>query len=294
MMAETLRIHLWVLPRWFAVPVSTGAVVLGGVVSGAPPFYLAMAALIGALLMGWSHAMNSWIDYELTGFDKGDETERSHKKPYTGGQNLIAEGLCPKKVLGNGLVWLGLALALTVFMAFKVSPWILLPVLLTIPMTFAYSYGKKFWMPEIVLGLGFGPIAAMLGAAGSPNPMMMNAFLVGIPIGILFGFGAEVYDQWYDADANWDRGLRNIGAVVWHKGFPVLLVVGAFVAVTFIAQATLINNGYLTSGTGITSFALLGFVPAILLRDARKPVVIMGALAGVFIYSILLPLGQVL
>lgn len=293
-MNEALRVHLWVLPRWFAVPVSTGAIVLGGVVSGAEPFYLAAAALIGALLMAWSHAMNSWIDYVLTGFDKGAEVERSHEKPYTGGQSLIAEGLRPKEVLANGIGWLVLALALTIFMAFRVTPWILLPVLLTVPMTFAYSYGKKLWLPEIVLGLGFGPIAAMLGAAASPNPAILHAFLAAIPIGILFGYAAEVYDQWYDADANWERGLRNIGAWAWKKGVPVILVVGAFVAVAFLAQATLINNGYLVAGTGITSIALIGFIPAIFLRDAKRPIVIMGALSGVFIYSILLPLGQIL
>ena len=293
-MTEALRVHLWVLPRWFAVPVSTGAIVLGGAVSGAEPFYLGVVALIGALLMAWSHAMNSWIDYVLTGFDRGTETERSHEKPYTGGQSLIAKGLCHKKVLANGLVWLGLALALTVVMAFMVSPWIILPVLLTIPMTFAYSYGKKLWMPEIVLGLGFGPIAGMLGAAASPNPALMHAFLAAIPIGILFGFGAEIYDQWYDADANWDRGLRNIGAYVWNKGIPVLLVVAVFVAVAFVAQATLINNGYLVSGTGITSLALLGFAPALVVRKPRNRIVIAGALGGVFTFSILLPLGQIL
>lgn len=293
-MNEALRVHLWVLPRWFAVPVSTGAIVLGGVVSGAEPFYLGAVALIGALLMAWSHSMNSWIDYVLTGFDKGAEAERSHEKPYTGGQSLIARGLRPKEVLANGIGWLVLALALTIFMAFRVTPWILLPVLLTVPMTFAYSYGKKLWLPEIVLGLGFGPIAAMLGAAASPNPAILHAFLAAIPIGILFGYAAEVYDQWYDADANWERGLRNIGAWAWKKGVPVILVVGAFVAVAFLAQATLINNGYLVAGTGITSIALIGFIPAIFFRDAKRPIVIMGALSGVFIYSILLPLGQIL
>ena len=244
--------------------------------------------------MAWSHTMNSWIDYVLTGFDKGTEAERSHTKPYTGGQNLIAEGLCPKKVFANGLFWLSLALILTAGMAIWVTPWILLPVLLTVPMTFAYSYGKKYWAPEIVLALGFGPVAAMLGAAASPNPALLHSFLAAVPIGILFGFAAEVYDQWYDADANWDRGLRNIGAWCWSKGLPVLLVVGLFVAITYIAQATLINNGYLVAGTGITSLALLGFIPALILRDAKKKIVIMGALAGVFIYSILLPVGQLL
>lgn len=56
-------IHLWILPRWFGVPISTAAVVLGGTISGASAYQILIATIIGALLMAWGHTMNSWIDY---------------------------------------------------------------------------------------------------------------------------------------------------------------------------------------------------------------------------------------
>ncbi len=235
-----LRVQLWVLPRWFALPVAIAAVILGGVVSGASPFELAVSSGIAGLLMAFAHTMNSILDYHVTGFDKGGEDERSLPKPYTAGQNLIANGYKTRYIVSNAGVWLVLALALT---AFAVAEWgsiVWMPVLLSLPLTVAYSLGKKYFLCETVLGLGFGPFAAMLGSAISPNPNMVEAFLVGIPIGIIFGFGAEAYDQWYDAEANWDRGLRNIGALAWRHDKSIGAIVLFFTSLGLFAQITLI------------------------------------------------------
>ncbi|GAI37162.1 unnamed protein product, partial [marine sediment metagenome] len=54
----------------------------------------------------------------------------------------------------------------------------------------------------------------MLGMASQPEPDFLLAFLAGIPILILFGYGAETMDQYTDASVNWMRGLRNFGALV--------------------------------------------------------------------------------
>ena len=285
---KNLVIYFWHLPRWFGLPVSTCAVVLGGLVSGATASQLAIAAGIGALLMAYAHTFNTFNDYVLTGFDKGDV--RSRQKPYTSGQSLIALGLIrPGRVFWTGVLYLVLALGLVFALGENQIKWI--PVLLTIPMTFAYSYGKKFYTCELVLALGFGPFAAMLGSAFSDHPDMWNSFLVGLPIGIIFGFGAEVYDQYFDADQNWDKGLRNIGALTWFYKLDVTGVVETFVILAYVVQVGLVYAGYLSSWTLLTILAL----PAILaLRLVPRwgSLGILVGLFGVFAYCVLMVGGQ--
>lgn len=266
---------------------------MGGAVAGTSILNLALVALVGALLMAWSHTMNTWNDWVLTGFDKGEESDRSHKKPYSAGQNVIAEGVSPTDVYLNGLAWLTGALALTVYLAGEVGPLIWLPVGLTIPMTFAYSYGKKYYLCELVLGLGFGPFAAMLGASVSDNPVLWKAFLVGIPIGIMFGFAAEAYDQWFDADANWDKGLRNIGAWTWRLGRSITAVVALLAAVAYASVLGLRLAGLLSEWAILSAIAFPGLI-FMTFAEARSKPAIMAGLGAIFLFCILLAVGEVI
>lgn len=287
--SNALLVHAWVLPRWFGLPVALAAVALGGVMSGASAFDLFLSCLIAALLMAWAHSSNAWIDYVVTGFDRGTPAERSEKKPYTSGQNVIEEGTSTWAVAANALFWLALALLITALASTKYGPTVWLPVLLTAPLTFAYSLGKKYWLCETVLFFGFGPLAGMLGAAVSQDPQMLQAALATIPIGLIFGFAAEAYDQWYDAEHNWDRGLRNLGALAWKRGWDIQQVVGGLFIGTIAVHGILVLTGVLPSIT------LVGLLPAFfagnMIRDGglaqKHRGTVLGVMALMFAYCAL-------
>lgn len=296
MLAE-MRTHLWVLPRWFPLPVSTSAVVLGGVLAGANWFQLLIAAVIGAFLMAWSHTMNSWNDYYLTGFDRGGEGERSFRKPYTAGQNTIAEGYDGRKVAVNGAAFLWVGLGCAVFASFIFGTWLPIAVAAaTSPLTFAYSYGKKYWLPETVLFVGFGPMAGLLGAsmATSDPSLLLDAALATIPIGIMFGFAGEIFDQWWDAEPNWDRGLRSIGAAAWRYFVPVSAPVFTFATLGVVAHVFLIQGGVLSGGWWwLYAIALLSLA-ALAHAQERRTWAVMALLGGLSLYCILIPVVELL
>ncbi len=296
MLAREVYTHLWVLPRWFALPVSTAAVVLGGVISGASVIQLVIVSIIAAALLAWSHTMNSWNDFFITDFDKGTVGERSHTKPYTAGQNLLAEGYSQGKILANAFAFLAIALGLTGYslISMGVAPLILVPVLLTIPVTFAYSYGKKYWLPETVLLISVGPIAGLMGASIADIPNIIPAMLATIPIGILFGFAGETFDQWWDADANWDKGLRNIGAWVWHKNAKIETPILVFMFLTEILHLALIVFGVLSLRGW---WALIPVVVAAFFLGGevqRKTVQVMALLGLMSLYAVLTVVGEVI
>ena len=215
------------LPRWFGLPGVVASVALGGVLAGQPPGIIALACLAGALMMAYSHSYNSWADF-LSGLDQGTADERSHAKPYTSGQNIIAQGLVSlREVFAVSLAYLLLSAMATALLATWTTPWVWLPWGLVAACAPLYSWGKFHYACETVLGLGFGPFAVMFGAAVGPGPEMVNAFLAGIPFGLVFGYMAELVDQYLDADVNVPKGLRNLGALCWRRGWGLghLLIV---------------------------------------------------------------------
>ena len=283
-----MRVALVSLPRWFSLPVSTSAIVLGGIISGASIPALALATAIGMLLMAYSHTMNSWIDYVMTGFDRG--ATRSKKKPYTSAQNLIEDGISSRFVLESGAAYALGALALTLVAHALYGPLVWVPVLITIPLTFAYSYGKKLYLCELVLFLGFGPLAALLGASLSESPRIATSMLAAAPVGLMFGFAAEAYDQWYDAEKNWDRGLRNIGALVWKHKLNIVSTVTLLSLTAYVTQIALVLSGVLDMKTLISLLTL----PALLIMirlGVYSRYAVLAALGALSLYCVLIPIG---
>ncbi|MBA7713186.1 hypothetical protein ES703_122186 [subsurface metagenome] len=212
-MKAKIKAHIG-LGRFFALPCTVCAVLLGCTLGGSLSWLSAMVILAAIFLMAYSHSFNTLLDYSWTGFDKGAEEERSKGKVYTKGQQAIAAGkLTPRGVLINGLVYLAISAVFIGIVAWKVSPIIWAVWGATALCTFWYSWGKLHWNCELALGTGFGPLAVMLGMASQPNPDFLLAFLAGIPFLILWGFAMETYDQWTDWEVNVPRGLKNLGAL---------------------------------------------------------------------------------
>ena len=91
---KKIRVHLWTLPRWFALPVFAAPAILGGLLSGGMTFNSWLGVIGTMLVMAGGHSFNSFLDYSWTGLDRGEATERSAEKDYAGGQSVIAAGCC--------------------------------------------------------------------------------------------------------------------------------------------------------------------------------------------------------
>jgi len=282
------------LPRWFAIPAAVCSIILGGVLMEAEVLPIALAVISGSLMMAAAHSSNTLIDYSVTGFDKGTEEERSKQKEYTVGQSVIAAGiLSEKEVLGNILFWLVLSAIPAGILSFIVSPWIWLFWILAIACSPLYSWGKLHYSCEFFLGLGFGPIACMLGASASPNPNFLLAFLAGIPFLILWGYGAETIDQFTDAEPNWPRGLRNFGALLWKNNVSISMFIVWLLSVTFLSQLFLIVGGI---SAPLTALSLISFIPfsfCLLYIEKELRTGVWWGLGGISLHMVLLVVGQI-
>ncbi|MBA7643082.1 hypothetical protein ES703_50793 [subsurface metagenome] len=293
-MKEKIKTHIG-LGRFFALPVVVCAVLLGVALVGHWSWLSAMVALGAIFGMAYAHSFNTLLDYSWTSFDKGAEEERSKGKVYTKGQQTIAAGIMsPKEVLTNGLVYLAISAIFIGIVAWKVSPviWVIWAVMAL--MTFGYSWGKLHWSCEFFLGIGFGPLAVMLGMASQPNPDFLLAFLAGIPVLILFGYGAETLDQFTDASVNWKRGLRNFGALVWKNKVSITTFIVWLLCATFLSQLFLIAAGVLHPLTALTLITLIPFSICLLFLEVKPKVGIIWGLGGIYLYGLLLLLGEVL
>ena len=293
-MKEGIKTHIG-LGRFFALPAVVCAVLLGVALGGHWSWLSTMVVLGAIFQMAYSHSFNTLLDYSWTGFDKGMEEERSRGKVYTKGQQAIAAGaLSPRGVLVNGLVYLAISAIFIGVVAWKVSPVIWAIWAITSLVTFYYSWGKLRYQCELALGLGFGPLAVMLGMASQPNPNFLVAFLAGIPFLILWGYGAETIDQWTDAEPNWPRGLRNFGALLWKNNVSVSMFLVWLLAITFLSQLFLIVGGILAP---LTALSLISFIPfsfCLLYLDKDLRVGILWGLGGIFLHMVFLTLGQAL
>lgn len=283
------------LGRFFALPATVCAVLLGIALGGRWSWLSVMVVLSAIFLMAYSHSFNTLLDYSWTGLDKGVEEERSKGKVYTKGQQAIAAGkLTPGKVLITGLVYLGISIVFTSIVAANTSQIIWAIWAATAFCTFWYSWGKLHYQCELALGVGFGPLAVMLGMASQPNPDYLVAFLAGIPFLILWGYGAEVIDQWTDAEPNWPRGLRNFGALLWNLNGSITMFLVWLLTITFLSQLFLIAGGILVP---LTALSLISFIPfsfclLYLERDLKTGV--MWGLGAIFLHMILLTAGQII
>ena len=293
-MKEKIKTHIG-LGRFFALPVCVCSVLLGVALGGNWSWLSAMVALGAVFQMGYAHSFNTLLDYSWTKFDRGAEEERSKGKVYTHGQQAIAAGIMtPKEVLVNGLVYLAISAVFIGIVAWKVSPviWAIWGVMAL--MTFWYSWGKLHYQCELALGLGFGPLAVMLGMASQPNPDYLLAFLAGIPVLILWGYGAETMDQFTDASVNWMRGLRNFGALVWKNNVSISMFIAWLLCATFLSQLFLIAAGVLHPLTALTLMTFLPFSLCLIFLKMKPKVGIIWGLGGIYLYCLLLLLGEIL
>jgi 4-hydroxybenzoate polyprenyltransferase len=289
-----IRTHLQ-LGRFFGAPIVIFAVLLGVALGGTWSWVSALVTIAAVLEMAYAHSFNTLLDFCWTGFDKGSEAERSKGKIYTSGQQVIASGMMTvREVLINGLAYLTLSAICILIVALNTSPLVWVFWAVSALCTFWYSWGKLHFQCELALGLGFGPLAVMMGMATQPNPDFWRAFLAGLPILMLWGYGAETMDQYTDAEPNWPRGLRNLGALVWKNKMSITTVIAFLLVASFLTQAFLISAGILSPLTAVTAVTIMPFLLCLIYLENQPKLGITYGLAGIYVYCLFLFLGQII
>jgi 1,4-dihydroxy-2-naphthoate polyprenyltransferase len=291
-----LKIHLWTLPRWFALPLFGAPAVLGGLIAGGMTLNSWLGVIGTVLIMAGGHSFNSFLDYAWTGLDKGDSRERSAEKDYAGGQSVIAAGLVGvKEVAANAIGWYILALIPLVYLAVNVGWPILVIGVLGMLMTVAYSKSKFNWTHELVLGIASGPLAVLGGMfATDSSPPWVAGLVVSVPSFILISFIGLAIDEWPDAEANLKKGVRSISYKVWQYGVSLEWYLSSWLLFMFLYQVFLISIGILKPLSAISFLTwpfLISFL-VLLKQNFRK-------WAGIFvitgvIYPVLMVLGHFL
>jgi 1,4-dihydroxy-2-naphthoate octaprenyltransferase len=293
---KKVKVHLWTLPRWFALPLFAAPAILGGLLSGGMSLNSWLGVIGTMLVMAGGHSFNSYLDYAWTGLDRGETTERSAEKDYAGGQSVIAAGLVTsREVVLNAVGWYVLALVPLVYVAVNVGWPILVIGILGFLVTFAYAKSKFNWTHEIVLGAAAGPLAVLAGMfATTPSPPWLKGLTVSVPSGILISFIGLTIDEWPDAEANLKKGVKSIAYKVWENGVSLEWYLSSWLLFMFMYQVFLIAIGILAPLSAISFIVwpiLMSFI-VLLKQDFRK-------WAGRFVmvgvaYPALLVLGQFL
>jgi len=293
---KSLLLFIWVLPRWFAAPVIIASVFLGYIVSTKDYSQSSLIAVVflslsALFMMAFGHTMNTILDYHWTGLDKGKK--HSRKKPYTSGQQVIFENeesgtkTSIKAAITYALI--SLAFILVANTGFNIPAWVFAPWFAGLLIPFWYSWGKLHYQCELALGIGFAPLAALIGSSAALDPDFVRVVLSSLPILLIFGFVAETYDQWYDADVNEDR-LKNIGAVVYRRGYNISFVILFLIILTAIAQGALIERDVLSSFTGLAAVPVLLTLPFLYSVNHKNSIAILSLLLSMSLYVVLLPI----
>jgi 1,4-dihydroxy-2-naphthoate octaprenyltransferase len=293
-MKEKIRTHLWTLGRWFALPFFGVSVLIGAVLaSGNLTLNTWLAFITTALLMAGGHSFNTYLDTTWTKLD----TKESHsvEKGYTAGSIVITGGWASEKeVLINAIAWYILGLIPGIWLAVTVTPWVLVPIIYGMAITFIYCWSKFSYFHEAVLASG--PIAgAVLGALSTGTGEWLNALLVSIPIVLIFSYAGLALDEYPDAPQNLDKGVKSLAFKCYEFGYDLPTYIMLWVFTAFLVQLFFITIGLLKPLTAFTLIVLpLAIGASIFLKKEqtfKKAALIIVAIA--MWYPLLLLLGQI-
>ena len=291
--------HLFVLPRWFAIPFFSASLLTGVILAGGSlaSFTTWLAFLIGILLMAAGHSANSYLDYAWTGLDKGTEEERSAEKKYTGGQNLLAKGLVSlREVWINSLSWYIIAVGLSIYLATKTS-WTVVPLVviggLVVPIW--YSFGKFNFTHELSLGIGVGPLSVLLGMFGvNPHPNWLIGILISAPFAIILSFAGLALDEYPDFEANLKKGVKSLAYRVHKTNVGLFSYMMVWILFMYMYQFLTIYMGWLKPMTALSFITFPFILGSIMLChenfEKYAPMVVIWAA----LYPILIFVGQVM
>jgi 1,4-dihydroxy-2-naphthoate octaprenyltransferase len=293
--ARTLRIHLWTLPRWFAAPFFALSALMGSVLAGGPTgtSWVGMASLL--LIMAGANSFNSFLDYAWTSLDKGDPGERSSEKTYTSAQNLVAKGgVSLRSIVVNALSWYVLAFGVLLYLAFQIGWPVLVIGCLGMLVTFWYSRGKLNWTHELALWTGVGPVSALVGMfATNPDASWARGILGGIPFGIVLSFCGLALDEWPDAEADLKKGVKSLIHTMWEVGVSLEWYLTAWLSFLLLYQVLLITLQIYKPLTAITFLTWPAFLACVVFLKRDFPKATRALILLAVLYGVMLTAGQV-
>lgn len=223
-------------------------VMVGAALSSRHGDFSLTALFWGFFIVVSSHAGSNLInDY----FDaEGSDRVNQEPTPFSGGSRLIQKQILTKKSFLKAAIF-AYALSITTAGLLALSyrnGWILALALLGIILGLSYSASSTFGMGrgwgEIAIGFAFGPLAVLGSYILQTNIPVIEAFLVGIPVGFLI-MGVVILNEVPDRKADQAVGKRTW--VVRSQGG----IRAVYIYLTVIALA------YLTIFVGVYS----GFFP---------------------------------
>jgi 1,4-dihydroxy-2-naphthoate octaprenyltransferase len=170
------------------------------------------AMLLSLLVVIGNHAGANLINdyYDALGSDPINQKIT----PFSGGSRIIQQGLLSRSAFLRGAILsygigMGTALGLAVYykngLIFAIA---LAGVLLGLAYSVSSCYGMGRGWGELVLGLGFGPLAVMGSFLVQTGFLIREAFWAGVPVGFLI-IGVLVLNQFPDHEADAKAGKRN-------------------------------------------------------------------------------------
>ncbi len=88
---NSIKLHLWTLPRWFAAPFFGSSAILGALMAGGMTFNSWLGVIAVLFIMAGGHSFNSFLDYAWTGLDKGEKGRPERRKKLHRRAKLISE-----------------------------------------------------------------------------------------------------------------------------------------------------------------------------------------------------------
>jgi 1,4-dihydroxy-2-naphthoate octaprenyltransferase len=291
-----IKVHLWTLPRWFALPLFGVPAILGALLAGGLTWNSWIGVIGVCLVMAGGHSFNSLLDYSWTGLDQGAPEERSAEKDYSGGQSVLAAGMVSvRETALNATCWYVLALIPIIYLTLNIGWQVPLIGFLGMMVTFWYARSKFNWTHELTLFIAAGPLAMLAGMyATTGSPPWPIGLVASVPFGILASFIGLAIDEWPDAEANLAKGVKSITYKVWQHGISLEWYLSSWLLFTYLYQIFLISTGILVplSALSLLTWPVLMAGIVMLKQNFRKWAGVV-VLTGVT-YPVLIVVGQFL
>lgn len=192
------------------------SILLGGVlalhIAGVFDLTLFILTLIGALFAHIGlNMLNDYYDHKL----HTDIINKEAVSPFTGGSKVIQMGLLsPTEVLFASLIFLGMSMAIGLYLSLVSSIYVLLIALIGFLIIYAYHapplrfVGRK-GLGELLVGIGFGPVFTLGAYVVQTGQLSLTPILASIPLAIFVSLILLV-NEFPDYKADMDTGKHHL------------------------------------------------------------------------------------
>ncbi len=233
---------LWRMLRPFTLTASLVPVLIGTglaiTIGHFRPWLFVAFALASILIQAATNMFNEYFDYR-----RGLDDE--HMVGIAG--TIVRDGMSPKFVWRTAWTFIGISVALGVYICASTSWYIALVGVLCLLIAFFYSGGPKplAYTPfgELAASVAMGPVIVLLAFYVQTSEVTGRATAVSVPIGLLIG-AILLANNIRDMEQDKQGGRRTIAILVGREKGRILF--GAVFAVAYLTVLALVAIGWLT------------------------------------------------